>query len=65
MHTSQALVVANMMMKNETWLYNTTRFIGYTSWIYDRSVKEFYTQAKAKCLEKSKAIKFFYKYPKK
>jgi hypothetical protein len=54
-----------MMMKNETWLYNTTRFIGYTSWIYDRSVKEFYTQAKAKCLEKSKAIKFFYKYPKK
>ncbi len=41
-------VLVNIMMRNETWLYNTTRFIRYTSWIYDRSVKGLCAQAKAR-----------------
>jgi hypothetical protein len=41
------------MMRNETWLYNTRRFICYTSWIYDRSVKGFFVEAKARCYKYS------------
>jgi hypothetical protein len=61
MHTSQAPTLANILMRNETWSYNTS-FICYTSWIYDKSVKGFYAQAKAKCLEESKVVFNFNKY---
>jgi hypothetical protein len=54
MHTSQVLKIANIMTRNETWLYNTKGFIQYTSWIYDRNVKGFCTEVKATCLEESK-----------
>jgi hypothetical protein len=56
MHTSQALTLENILIRNETWLYNTIRFIHYTSWIYDRSVKGFCAQDKARCLEESKVV---------
>lgn len=59
MHTSQALALANIMIRNETWLYNTIGFIRY---IYDRIVKGFYAQAKVKCLDKSKIVFKFYRY---
>ncbi len=62
MHTSQVPEFANIMMKNETWLYNTRRFICYTWWIYDRSVKGFCVEAKTKCLEESKVGLKFYRY---
>jgi hypothetical protein len=62
MHTSQVPTLVNIMMKNETWLYNTIRFICYTSWIYDISVKGLYAQAKARCLDKSKVVFKFYRY---
>jgi hypothetical protein len=63
MHTSQVPTLVNVMMKNETWLYNTIWFILYTSWIYDRRVKGFCAQVKAKCLNESKVVFKFYKYP--
>jgi hypothetical protein len=62
MHTSQVPTLVNIPMRNETWLYNTTRFIYYTSLIYDRSVKGFYAQAKARCFEESKVVFKFKRY---
>ncbi len=51
MHTSQVPTIANIMMRNETWLYNTTRFIRYTSWIYDINVKDFVHNLKPNVLK--------------
>jgi len=50
------------MMRHETWLYNTRGFICFTPWIYDRSVKGFCLEAKARCLEESKVGLKLYKY---
>ncbi len=53
MHTYQMPTLANIMMRNETWLHNLTTFIYYASWTYGRNIKGFYAHAKSKCLEKS------------
>jgi hypothetical protein len=52
----------NIMMKNETWLYNTTWFVHNTSWIYERSAKGLCAQAKARCFEESKMVFKCYRY---
>jgi hypothetical protein len=62
MHTCQAPALANIMMRNETWLHNLTMFISYTSWIYGRSIKGFCAHTKAKCLEESRVVFKFYKH---
>ncbi len=53
MHTCQVPTLANIMMRNETWLHNLTMFICYASWTYGKNIKGFRAHAKAKCLEKS------------
>ncbi len=62
MHTCQAPALANIMMRNETWLHNLTMFIRYTTWIYGSSIKGFYAHAKTKCLEKSRVVFKFYRH---
>ncbi len=62
MPTCQAPALANIMMRNETWLHNLTKFICYTSWIHGRSIKRFCAHANAKCFEESKAVFKFYKH---
>jgi len=53
MQTCQAPTLANIMLRNETWLLNLTTFILYTSWIYGRSIKKFYAHSKARSLKES------------
>jgi hypothetical protein len=49
MHTCQASTLANIMIRNETWLHNLTMFIRYTSWIYGRNINGFYAHVKVEC----------------
>jgi hypothetical protein len=50
MDTCQAPTLANIMLRNETWLPNLIMFTHYASWIYGRSLNGFYAHAKTKCL---------------
>jgi hypothetical protein len=59
MHISQALALANIMMRIETWLFNTIGFIRY---IYDISVKGLYAQVKVKCFDESKRVFKIYRF---
>jgi hypothetical protein len=45
--------LANIMMRNETWLHNLTMFILYASWTYGRNIKGLCAHVKAKYLEES------------
>ncbi len=54
MHTCQVPTLANIMMRNETWLHNLTKFIRYISWIYGRSIKRLCAHTKVRCLKESR-----------
>ncbi len=56
MHTCQTLALANIMMRNKTWLHNLTTMICYASWIYGRSIMGFFACVNAICPEESIAV---------
>ncbi len=62
MPTCQALALANITMKNETWSHNLIEFICYTSWIYGTSIKRLCAQVKARCFEESRVVFKFYRH---